>query len=204
MLSGDARYKLKVEFSSANDRNVLRTYTWLSNTGIVVVDSREYRGVELINLRQHQENADNNLLLLRDKVQGMEKNQQQMLSFLVMVMQSPGFLVQLLHPKENNWRMAEPGSIVEQGADEEQLASDGMIISPFLQNVDDTKQDTERTTDTENEIGTAVHGTQVEQMVRSGSSGFLTEEIDKSKSLEYKSLAHGPHSEKSENLEIRT
>ncbi|KAJ9153024.1 hypothetical protein P3X46_026515 [Hevea brasiliensis] len=189
---------------------------------------------ELINLRQHQENADNNLLLLRDKVQGMEKNQQQMLSFLVMVMQCPGFLVQLLHPKENNWRMAEPGSIVEQGADEEQLASDGMIIryqppqmnemptpmvsekpeesntfsdgkdsflspdfmkllmdensslfenhapfippelyddgaweklflaSPFLQNVDDTKQDTERTTDTENEIGTAVHGTQVE------------------------------------------
>ncbi|XP_037496841.1 heat stress transcription factor A-8-like [Jatropha curcas] len=59
----------------------------------------------------------------------MEKNQQQMLSFLVMVMQSPGFLVQLLHPKENNWRMAEPGTIIEQGADEGQLAaSDGMII----------------------------------------------------------------------------
>ncbi|EEF34832.1 heat stress transcription factor A-8 [Ricinus communis] len=83
---------------------------------------------ELIKLRQHQENTDNKLVLLRDRFQGMEKNQQQMLSFLVMVMQSPGFLAQLLHPKENNWRMAEPGSIVEQGADEEQWASGRMIV----------------------------------------------------------------------------
>jgi heat shock transcription factor len=59
----------------------------------------------------------------------MEKNQQQMLSFLVMAMQSPGFLAQLLNKKENNWRIAEPGSIVEQGADDaEQLASEGMIV----------------------------------------------------------------------------
>ncbi|KAL4374618.1 hypothetical protein AHAS_Ahas05G0199800 [Arachis hypogaea] len=31
----------------------------------------------------------------------MEKHQQQMLSFLVMVAQSPGFMVQLLQPNEN-------------------------------------------------------------------------------------------------------
>ncbi|KAF9673796.1 hypothetical protein SADUNF_Sadunf10G0061100 [Salix dunnii] len=84
---------------------------------------------ELVKRRQHQETADNKLLLLRDRLQGMEKNQQQMLSFLVMVVQSPGFLAQLLHKKENNWRMAEPGSIVEQGADDaDLLASEGMIV----------------------------------------------------------------------------
>lgn len=42
---------------------------------------------ELVKLSQHQETADNKLLLLRDRLQGMEKNQQQMLSFLVMAMQ---------------------------------------------------------------------------------------------------------------------
>ncbi|CAN0877097.1 Heat stress transcription factor A-8 [Linum grandiflorum] len=60
----------------------------------------------------------------------METNQQQMLSFLVMVMQHPGFVVQLLHPKENSWRMAEPGVITEQIADEnnEPSVSDGRIV----------------------------------------------------------------------------
>ncbi|KAJ4832166.1 hypothetical protein Tsubulata_039079 [Turnera subulata] len=83
---------------------------------------------ELVKLKQHQETADNKLILLRDRMQGMEKNQQQMLSFLVMAMQSPGFLVQLLPKKENNWRMAEPGSIIEQADDTEPLSSDAMIV----------------------------------------------------------------------------
>uniref|UniRef100_A0A2P2JGV8 Heat stress transcription factor A-8 n=1 Tax=Rhizophora mucronata TaxID=61149 RepID=A0A2P2JGV8_RHIMU len=84
---------------------------------------------ELVKLRQHQELAHNKLLLLRDRLQGMEKHQQQMLSFLVMVMQSPGVLVQLLHSKENNWWMAERGRVVEQDADDsEPVTSDGMII----------------------------------------------------------------------------
>lgn len=77
---------------------------------------------ELVKLRQHQETAENKLLRLRDKVQGMEKNQQQMLSFLVMAMQSPDFFVQLLQPKENNWRMAEAGNMLEP------VASDGFIV----------------------------------------------------------------------------
>lgn len=54
---------------------------------------------ELINLRQHQETSQSKLLLLREQLKGMEKNQQQMLSFIVMAMQSPGFLVQLIQPK---------------------------------------------------------------------------------------------------------
>ncbi|KAH7570862.1 hypothetical protein ACOSP7_019364 [Xanthoceras sorbifolium] len=77
---------------------------------------------ELVKLRQFQETADNKLLLLRERLQGMEKSQQQMLSFLVMAVQSPGFLVQLLQPKENSWRVAE---VTEVG---EPLASNNMIV----------------------------------------------------------------------------
>ncbi|GLT35524.1 hypothetical protein SLA2020_099700 [Shorea laevis] len=84
---------------------------------------------ELVKLRQNQETADNKLLRLKDPLQGMEKNQQQMLSFLIMAMQSPSFLVQLLKPKENNRHMTEagkmPGSTAE---DSEPVASDGMIV----------------------------------------------------------------------------
>ncbi|KAL9668248.1 hypothetical protein QQ045_002626 [Rhodiola kirilowii] len=58
---------------------------------------------EMVKLRQHQETADNRLLLLRERLQGMEKNQQQMLSFLVMAMQNPGYFVKLLQPREHNW-----------------------------------------------------------------------------------------------------
>jgi len=78
---------------------------------------------ELIKLRQHQETSDNKLLLLRDRLQGMETNQQQMLSFLVMAMQSPGILVQLLQPKEKNWRMLEEGK-----EDDRPVASDGTLV----------------------------------------------------------------------------
>ncbi|CAI0432051.1 unnamed protein product [Linum tenue] len=99
---------------------------------------------ELVKLRQHQETADKKLLLLRDRLKGMETNQEQMLSFLVLVMQHPGFVVQLLNPKENGWRMAEPGSIIEQGADEnESLVSDGRIVryQPTTDNVDTRMND---------------------------------------------------------------
>ncbi|XVE85595.1 hypothetical protein DITRI_Ditri17bG0103000 [Diplodiscus trichospermus] len=84
---------------------------------------------ELVKLRQYQETADNKMLLLKDRLQGMEKSQQQLLSFLIMAMQSPGFLVQLLQPKENNWRMAEASNMLEQAAEDgETVASDHMII----------------------------------------------------------------------------
>ncbi|XP_044490554.1 heat stress transcription factor A-8 [Mangifera indica] len=84
---------------------------------------------ELVKLRQYQETADNKLLVLRERIQGVETNQQQMLSFLVMAMQNPNVLVQLLQPKENNWRIAEAGSILEEVSEcGEPVASDNMLV----------------------------------------------------------------------------
>lgn len=90
---------------------------------------------ELILLSQHQETSEKKLLVLRDQIKGMEKNQQQMLSFIVMAMQNPGFFVQLLHPKDTNWsRMSETGKNVfnrvfdEDDDDEMNEGSDGMIV----------------------------------------------------------------------------
>ncbi|KAM0953128.1 putative transcription factor HSF-type-DNA-binding family [Dioscorea sansibarensis] len=51
---------------------------------------------ELIKLRQHQQNTENQVHDLRQSLHGMEQNQQQMLSFLAMAVQSPGFLSQLM------------------------------------------------------------------------------------------------------------
>ncbi|XP_057478939.1 heat stress transcription factor A-8-like isoform X1 [Actinidia eriantha] len=79
---------------------------------------------ELVKLRQHQQTSQSKMVVLREQLKGMEENQQQMLSFIVMAMQSPGFLVQLLQPKENNWRMAEAGKSVLKGV----VPSDGMIV----------------------------------------------------------------------------
>ncbi|XP_021293454.1 heat stress transcription factor A-8 [Herrania umbratica] len=84
---------------------------------------------ELVKLRQHQETADNKMLLLKDRLHGMEKSQQQLLSFLVMAMQSPGFLVQLIQPNENNWRMAEASNMLEQvPEDGESVPFDHLIV----------------------------------------------------------------------------
>jgi len=62
---------------------------------------------ELDKLRERLESSQNKLLVLRERIQGMENNQQQLMSFLVMVMQNPGLLVQLFR----NWRVAESGKI---------------------------------------------------------------------------------------------
>lgn len=85
---------------------------------------------ELVKLRQHQQTSQTKMLLVREQLKGMEKNQQQMLSFIVMAMQSPGFLVKLLQPKDNNWRVPESGKTVleEVTEDQEIVASDGTIV----------------------------------------------------------------------------
>ncbi|KAL4281087.1 hypothetical protein GQ457_03G026770 [Hibiscus cannabinus] len=85
---------------------------------------------ELVKLRQHQETADDKMLRLNDRLQGMEKSQQQLLSFLIMAMQSPGFLIQLIKPKENNRRVAKASNMLEQVAEdgEPPVASDHMIV----------------------------------------------------------------------------
>ncbi|KAI6686007.1 hypothetical protein NL676_031920 [Syzygium grande] len=85
--------------------------------------------LELGKLRQLQETSENKLVLLRDRIEGMENNQQQMLSFLVMAMQNPGFLVQLLQPKEKHCRVTEMGNMLEQqGAENGTLISEGTIV----------------------------------------------------------------------------
>ncbi|XP_054825669.1 heat stress transcription factor A-8 [Prosopis cineraria] len=84
---------------------------------------------ELVKVRQHQESSKNKLLLLTNRLHGMEKNQQQMLSFLVMAMQVPGFMVQLLQRKENAWRTTETSNMLEHGVEDVQpVASDGMLM----------------------------------------------------------------------------
>ncbi|XP_050372691.1 heat stress transcription factor A-1d [Argentina anserina] len=83
---------------------------------------------ELVKLRQHQEMSENNLHLLRDRLHGMEKDQQQMLSFLVMAMQNPGFLVQLVQSKEHSWRLVEAGTMLEEVDDGRPMSADRAIV----------------------------------------------------------------------------
>ncbi|XP_077244804.1 heat stress transcription factor A-1-like isoform X2 [Tasmannia lanceolata] len=61
---------------------------------------------ELVRLRQQQQNTDNQLQTLGQRLQGMEQHQQQMMSFLAKAMQSPGFLAQLVQQNDNNRRIA--------------------------------------------------------------------------------------------------
>lgn len=87
---------------------------------------------ELGKLRQKQQSSQSKMLVLREQMKGMEKNQQQMLSFIVMAMQNPGFFVQLLQPKESNWRPAETGkNVISRVADDvesEPVSSDKLIV----------------------------------------------------------------------------
>lgn len=85
---------------------------------------------ELALLSKHLETAENKLLVLRERLQGMEKSQQQMLSFLVMAMQNPGILAQILHPKEqNNWHATEVGkNMIEHSTEVVEAVPDGSII----------------------------------------------------------------------------
>ncbi|KAG7586249.1 Heat shock factor (HSF)-type DNA-binding [Arabidopsis thaliana x Arabidopsis arenosa] len=87
---------------------------------------------ELIKVRQYQETTDTKMLHLEDRVQGMEESQQEMLSFLVMVMKNPSLLVQLLQPKEkNSWRKAEGAKIVEEVTDEGESNSYGLPLVTY-------------------------------------------------------------------------
>lgn len=86
--------------------------------------------LELKKLRQHQETSQSKVLLMRDQLKGMEKNQQQMLSFIVMAMQTPKFLEQFLKPKEKNWRILEnEKNVLSEVTDDcETIPSDGRIV----------------------------------------------------------------------------
>lgn len=82
---------------------------------------------ELVKLRQHHESSEHELVGLRERLQGMEKSQQQMLSFLVMAMQYPSYFVKVVHPKDNSWRVeAEPGTALEESSSPE--SDNGTIV----------------------------------------------------------------------------
>ncbi|XP_059655312.1 heat stress transcription factor A-8 [Cornus florida] len=105
---------------------------------------------ELAKLRQKQQSSQSKLLVLRDQLQGMEQNQQQMLSFIVMAMQNPGFLVKLLQPRENNWRVAEPGKSVLKRVSDDHEPSEGMIVR-YQGPIDDSPDDLYRPISTSEE-----------------------------------------------------
>ncbi|CAA0811516.1 Heat stress transcription factor A-8 [Striga hermonthica] len=65
---------------------------------------------ELKKLSQQQQTSKSKMVVLREQLKGMEKNQQQMLSFIVMAMQNPEFMLQFFQPKENTWRVSENGN----------------------------------------------------------------------------------------------
>ncbi|XP_038984588.1 heat stress transcription factor A-1-like isoform X2 [Phoenix dactylifera] len=94
---------------------------------------------ELVKLRQHQQNTDHEVRILRQRIQGMEQHQQQMMSFLAMAVKSPGFVAQLMQQTGNNrWTEANKKRrlpALEQGAvGSFQTSSDGQIIryQPFM------------------------------------------------------------------------
>ncbi|KAG0476282.1 hypothetical protein HPP92_013123 [Vanilla planifolia] len=88
---------------------------------------------ELITLRQHQQNTDTELHEVRQRLQGMERNQQQMLSFLAMAVQSPGFLSQLMQQNMNSRWMSNMNKkrrlpALQEGVAVELESSDKQII----------------------------------------------------------------------------
>uniref|UniRef100_A0A1D1ZAG9 Heat stress transcription factor A-1b n=2 Tax=Anthurium amnicola TaxID=1678845 RepID=A0A1D1ZAG9_9ARAE len=88
---------------------------------------------ELVKLRQHQQNSDNELHCVRDRIQVMEQQQQQMLSFLAMAVQNPGFLPQLVQQNGNNWWRVEANKkrrlpAPEQGAHSFEQSPKGQMV----------------------------------------------------------------------------
>ncbi|KAL6972249.1 Heat shock factor protein 3 [Sarracenia purpurea var. burkii] len=57
---------------------------------------------ELFRLRQQQQTTDHQLQTVGQRVQMMEQRQQQTISFLAKAMQNPGFLAQLIQPKNES------------------------------------------------------------------------------------------------------
>lgn len=60
---------------------------------------------ELVRLRQQQQVSDNQLQTLGKRLQGMERCQQLMMSFLAKAMQNPGLFAQLVQQNESNRRV---------------------------------------------------------------------------------------------------
>ncbi|XVE77829.1 hypothetical protein DITRI_Ditri13aG0093800 [Diplodiscus trichospermus] len=63
--------------------------------------------MELVKLRQQQQNTQTYLQAMEERLQGTEKKQQQMMSFLARAMQNPAFLQQLMQQKEKRKELEE-------------------------------------------------------------------------------------------------
>ncbi|XP_022727957.1 heat stress transcription factor A-2d-like isoform X2 [Durio zibethinus] len=63
--------------------------------------------MELMKLRQQQQNTRSYLQALEERLQGTEKKQQQMMSFLARAMKNPAFLQQLIQQKEQRKELEE-------------------------------------------------------------------------------------------------
>ncbi|XP_019171327.1 PREDICTED: heat stress transcription factor A-1-like isoform X2 [Ipomoea nil] len=142
---------------------------------------------ELIKLRQHQQTSQSRLLLLREQVKGMEKNQQQMLSFIVMAMQNPGFLLQFLQPKEYNWLMAETGSNVLSKVDDkcELAPSNGMMVKyqPPLQHQVAEPICSDPTSDPEKSMEHDFSSNDIEENEETGRNNASSEEVEHNSEL---------------------
>ncbi|KAF6144648.1 hypothetical protein GIB67_006140 [Kingdonia uniflora] len=95
---------------------------------------------ELLKLSQHQRSSDTKLRCLRERLQGMEINQQQMLSLLAMAVQSPEFLAQLLQQNECNWRITKTSKKRSLPAPDEPETSNNQIVrySPTINETSST------------------------------------------------------------------
>lgn len=88
---------------------------------------------ELVKLRQHHQNSNLQIHNVTRRIRDMERNQQQMLSFLAIVVQSPGFLSQLVQQNGNiRWKPEANKKrrfpAIEQGAVDVFESSDGQIV----------------------------------------------------------------------------
>lgn len=72
-----------------------------------LVRDKQVLMLELVKLRQQQQNTRAYLQAMEQRLQGTEKKQQQMMSFLARAMQNPAFLQQLVQQKEKRKELEE-------------------------------------------------------------------------------------------------
>lgn len=72
-----------------------------------LVRDKQVLMMELVKLRQQQQNTRAYIQAMEQRLQGTEKKQQQMMSFLARAMQNPGFLQQLVQHKEKRKELEE-------------------------------------------------------------------------------------------------
>ncbi|XP_075108252.1 heat shock factor protein HSF8-like [Nicotiana tabacum] len=83
---------------------------------------------ELVKLRQQQQTTDNQMQTMVQSLQVMEQRQQQMMSFLAKVVNSPGFLAQFVQQQNDSNRRAMEGN--KKRRIKQDFPSDDLSVSP--------------------------------------------------------------------------